>query len=72
MAKEIMNLADKASLSYFEGFFNMPKKLQHGADGFNSPPKESELQIFNAFKIPSTSVGFETVNLGSNGKHANH
>jgi len=35
------------------------------------PPKEVVLRIFNALKYPSPSTGFESANLGSNGKHAN-
>jgi hypothetical protein len=46
--------------------------LRHGANGFNSSPKEGVLQIFIALKNPLSSVGFEPANLVSNGKHANH
>jgi hypothetical protein len=44
------------------GFFY---KLQHGADGFTSHPKEGP-------KNPTVSAGFEPVNLGTRGQHANH
>jgi hypothetical protein len=37
-------------------------KLRRGTDGFTSPPKEGML----------TSAGFEPVNLGTRGQHANH
>jgi hypothetical protein len=46
--------------------------LQHGTDGFTSPPKEVVLRIFITLKNPSTSVGIEPENLGSSGEHANH
>jgi hypothetical protein len=46
--------------------------LQHGADGFTSPPKEVVLRFFIALKNPSPLAGFESANLESSGKHANH
>jgi hypothetical protein len=46
--------------------------LQHGTDGFTSPPKEVVLRIFITLKNPSTSARIEPANLGSNGEHANH
>jgi hypothetical protein len=52
-------------------FIHARKVLLH-ADGFTSPPKEVVLQIFITLKNPSTSVGIESVNLGSSGEHANH
>jgi hypothetical protein len=48
------------------------KILRHGADGFTSLPKEVVLRIFIALKYPSSSAGFEPVNLMSNGKNNNH
>jgi hypothetical protein len=39
---------------------------------FTSPPKDVVLLIFIALKNPSSSVGFETTNLGSNGEHVKH
>jgi hypothetical protein len=36
---------------------NMGPKLQHGADGFTSPPKEGTLRIFS----PEKSDGFGRV-----------
>jgi hypothetical protein len=44
--------------------------LRHGTDGFTSPPKEVMLRIFIILKNPSSSAGFELVNLVSSGKHA--
>ena len=41
--------------------------LQHGTDGFTSPPKEG----FFALKNPTTSAGFEPANLGTKGQHTN-
>jgi len=40
--------------------------LRHGADGFNSPPKEGVLSIFRP-KNPTASAGFEPANLGTKG-----
>jgi hypothetical protein len=45
------------------------KILQHGANGFTSPPKEGMLWTFIAHKNLSPSVGIEPTNLGSNGKN---
>jgi hypothetical protein len=44
--------------------FLLAAKLQHGTDGFTSPPKEGMLRIFSA--------GCEPVNSGTRGQHANH
>jgi hypothetical protein len=52
-----------------QGFLTCRKILQHGADGFTSPPKKVVLQNFIAFKNSALSEGLEPVNLGSNGKH---
>jgi hypothetical protein len=41
-------------------------------DGFTSPLKKVMLQIYVAFKNPSSLAGFEPANLVSNGWHANH
>jgi hypothetical protein len=38
--------------------------LQHGTDGFTSPPKEVVLRIFITLKNPSTSAGIEPATLG--------
>jgi hypothetical protein len=46
--------------------------LQHGTDGFLSPPKEVVLRIAIALETPSSSAGFEPENFESNGKHDNH
>jgi hypothetical protein len=48
-------------------FFNMAYNFMAWGDGFPSTPKEGVLRIFVALK-----TGFEPVNLGSNGKNANH
>jgi hypothetical protein len=42
------------------------------ASGFTSPPKEGQLQITIAIKIPLPSVRSEPTNFGSYGKHAIH
>jgi hypothetical protein len=55
-----------------KGSLSCRKIVQHGADGFTSPPKEGVLRIFIALKRPSTLKGFEPTNLGSNSKHVNH
>jgi hypothetical protein len=47
------------------------KIFWHGTDGLTSPPKESCYTFLLSSKT-STSAKFEPVNLGSNGKHANH
>jgi hypothetical protein len=52
------------------GIFSMPQNFTT-SNGFTSSSKEV-LRIFIALKIPSSSVGFDTKNLGSNGKHDNH
>ena len=44
--------------------------LQHGTDGFTSPPKEGVLRIFFDLKNPTASVWFEPANLGTKGQHA--
>jgi hypothetical protein len=54
------------------GFLTCREILRHAADGFTSPPKGGLLRIFIALKNPWPSAGFETWNLVSNGKHANH
>ena len=43
--------------------------LPHGIDGFTSSPKEGVLRIFFALKNPTTSVGFESTNLGTKGQY---
>jgi hypothetical protein len=59
----------KYLLSYFEGTFNMPKILRHGASGISSPPKEGVLRICIAIKNPPPSAWIESANLGSNGHY---
>jgi hypothetical protein len=48
------------------------KILQHGIDGFTSPPKEVMLDTFITIKNPSSSAWFEPENHGCNGKHDSH
>jgi hypothetical protein len=56
-----------------QGSHTCCKILPHSADGFTFfPLKEVMLQIFIAVTNPSSSTGFEPVNLGSSGKHSNH
>jgi hypothetical protein len=45
-----VSLWSRLSLSYFEGFFNMPYMARHGDDEITSPPKESVLRILIALK----------------------
>jgi hypothetical protein len=69
---------EMAALNFAYWFYSCPKvllhavNLRHGTDGFTSSPKEVVLRIFITLKNPSTSVGIEPANLGSNGEHANH
>jgi hypothetical protein len=55
-----------------QGFLTCRKILRHRSDGFTSPPKEGVLRIFIALENPLSTAGFETSNLGSDGKHDNH
>jgi hypothetical protein len=50
-------------------FFLYAVKLQHGTDGFTSPPKEGVLRVFRP-KNPTASAGCELANLGTKGQHA--
>jgi hypothetical protein len=59
------------SLPYFEGIFNMPLNLTRGWRLY-APSEGSRAKDFIAFKNPSPSHGFESANLMSNDKHANH
>jgi hypothetical protein len=45
-------------------------KLQHGTDGFTSPPKEGTLRNFFCPKNPMATAGCEPTNLGTEGQHA--
>jgi hypothetical protein len=53
-----------------KGSLTCRKILQHGTDGFISPPKEALLQSFIALKNPLYSTRVEAANPGSNDKHA--
>jgi hypothetical protein len=55
-----------------KGYLTCPKFLLLGVDGFTSPPAEGVLRIFITIKNSSPSAGFQTANLPSNCKHANH
>jgi hypothetical protein len=46
--------------------------FRNWASGFTSPQKEVILRVFIVMKSPSSSAGYESANLGSHGKHANH
>ena len=63
------NFAYMASLFSPLGIFYIAANLQHGTDGFTSPPKEGALRIFFALKNPTTSAEFEPANLGTKGQH---
>jgi hypothetical protein len=52
-----------------QGLLTCRKILQHWTDDFTSSPKKFVLRIFIALKNPSSSAGFEPMNLGSNGTH---
>jgi hypothetical protein len=54
------------------GSLTRRKILQHATDGFTLSLKECALRIFIALKNPCILVGFESANLVSNDKHANH
>jgi len=51
------NFAESGNFHFTFGFFYVPLNLRHGADGFNSPPKEGALRIFS----PEESDGFGRV-----------
>jgi hypothetical protein len=69
----MMNLAFRNIFVHIsKGFLTCRKILQHGADGFTSPPKEGALRIFIAPKNPSPSAGNKPAYLGSDGKHVSH
>jgi hypothetical protein len=67
-----INLADNVLCHAAQGSLTCCKILQHGADGFPSPLKEVMIWILIALENASSSVGCETVNLGSSGKDSNH
>jgi hypothetical protein len=68
----VVNLPTKYIFHTPQGSLARCKIIQHGSDGFTSPPKEVVLRIFIACNSLSSSAGFETANLRSNGKHDNH
>jgi hypothetical protein len=47
-----------------QGSLTCRKNLQHGADGFTSPPKEGILWILIAIKNPSSWLGLNPQTLG--------
>jgi hypothetical protein len=54
----MMSLALRGiSVHISKGSLTCCKILQYGADGFTSPPKESVLQIFIAYKIHRPRLG---------------
>jgi hypothetical protein len=57
----MMNIASR-SISYFEGFFNMPQELMTW--GLQFPSKESILQISIALKIHHPQLGFNPQTMG--------
>jgi hypothetical protein len=68
-----MNLALRIVFVHFSnGLITCCKILRHGADGFTYPQKEVLLQIFMALENPLPSAGFESADLESNDRHANH
>jgi hypothetical protein len=70
-AKELMGFVYEISLSYSLGCLTCRQILRHWAKCFTSPPKKGVLLVFIAFEKSIASVGLESANLGSNGKHAN-
>jgi hypothetical protein len=66
-----VNFAYEISLFIYTGFFNMPPNLMTWEQRLYFP-SEAVLQISIVLKNPSSSAGFEPVNLEFNGKHANH
>jgi hypothetical protein len=71
LAKVSMNLADKVSLPYSAGIFNIPQNLPAFGRLLYFPTKEVVLRIFIELKNSSSSAEFEPANLVPNGKH-NH
>jgi hypothetical protein len=73
LVKEMMSLALRSIFVYIsKESLTWHKVLRHGAGAFTSPQKQGVLRIFIALKNPLPLTGFEPVNLGSVGKHANH
>jgi hypothetical protein len=68
----IMNLAFEALLFTLQTYFLYVAKSYDRADGFTSPSKEGVLCGFLSPLKSIASAESEPVNLGSNGKHANH
>jgi hypothetical protein len=62
------NFAEMTPLLHHLEVFLHAANLQHGTDGFTSPPKEGMLRIF----LPEKSDGFEPANLDTRGQHADH
>jgi hypothetical protein len=65
MAKEMLNFAYEAYLSYCNGSLTCRKVLRIEIDVFTFPPKEFLLRIFIALKNPSSWLGFSPRTLGA-------
>jgi len=63
------NFAEMTTSTAFRDLLHAAN-LQHGTDGFISPPKEGVLRIFSPLKNPAASAGFEPANLGTKGQYA--
>jgi hypothetical protein len=68
----IINFALRNVFFYFEGLFNMMQNLSTWGRRLYLPSEGRRDADFFVLKNSSPSSEFETVNLGSNGKHANH
>jgi hypothetical protein len=72
MAEKTMNLALQSIFFHTSMGLSHVKCYDMGPTASLSLRKKDVLCIFIALKNPSSSVGFEPANFGSNGKHDNH
>jgi hypothetical protein len=66
----IRKISSRIRLPHNSRYLLHAANLRHGTDGFTSAPKEGVLRNFFALKNPTTSAGFEPVNLGTKSQHA--
>jgi hypothetical protein len=67
-----VNFANELSLSYSAVFFNTVKSYNMGPLDLLPLRRKLCYGSLSELKNPSTSAGFETATLGSNGKHVSH
>ena len=70
MARNVPKISSRIRLARNSIDLLHAANLQHGTDGFISPPKEGVLRIFFALKNSTVSAGFEPVNFGTKDQHA--